>query len=126
MILQREKMKLMDPDGASNVKAFWSEDSEKVETRLIAVSKAPCVSGPTIIFKTDAPEEYLERLEKLSHKNYRKEGKGINWVDAIRKKSYRIEAVDVYSEDFLKPSDWLKEKYPEIQEFYSLRGSENE
>lgn len=32
----------------------------------------------------------------------------------------------IFMQANLKPSDWLKEKYPEIQEFYSLRGSENE
>jgi len=93
--------------------------------RLITLTDGTDMGGIMIVFKTNAPTEELEALEKISNDVYLNGGDEEEvpiWKNVLEAKGYVFEYVDEHPNinAFDTSDGWLEKKYPQISEKYVI------
>lgn len=92
----------------------------KEKLRLITLSDGNSMGGELIVFKTNAPVDFLKNLEKISNE---KNGDGVPiWMDIAINNGYQFEFIDSHRHvtAYGTSSDWVEKNFPNVKEKYSI------
>lgn len=93
--------------------------------RFISLMDGTEMGDMLIIFKTDAPVKELKELERISNELYMSSGDYDDipiWSYVLKQKGYVFNYIDEYRNVTVygTSKEWLKEKYPQIEEHYCI------
>ena len=94
---------------------------EPVSVRFVILSGGNVMGAELVIFKTDAPKERLQALEKECSDLY---ANGANdydvplWTEILADEGYSFEPVASHEMETSK--EWLEENYPKVNERYII------
>lgn len=93
--------------------------------RMVTLAEGTEKGDSVYVFLTDAPEEELQIIEKISCDIYKSGGSYEDvpiWKDVLEKRGYSFEYVDEYPHIsiFSTSEEWLENAYPSIAEHYVI------
>ena len=92
--------------------------------RLISLIDGTDMGGMVIVFKTNAPREELQELERVSCDCYinRNEEDVPIWKYVLEEKGYVFDYVDEHGNvtPYGTSTTWLEDEFPEITEHYVI------
>lgn len=94
--------------------------------RFISLMDGTEMGDMLLIFKTDAPVEELKELERISNEVYLNSGDYDDipiWSYVLKQKGYKFNYIDEHRNvtAYGTSGEWLKEKYPHIEEHYCIK-----
>lgn len=94
----------------------------KQEIRLITLSTGNGMGDELIVFKTNAPIDFLKNLEKISNEAQKNGDEVPIWMDIVIDNGYQFEFINSHRHvtAYGTSTDWLEKNFPKIKENYSI------
>ena len=88
----------------------------KQKTRLITLSDGGGMGDELIVFKTNAPIDFLKNLEKISNEAQKNCEEVPIWMDIVIDNGYQFEFIDSHCHvtAYGTSTDWLEKNFPKM------------